>query len=412
MRRSGAAVLTRATPRRVGSAVADRSVLAVVFPVWAVWLAVIAGAVLVLTTTGLVDPAHRPAGGRFWPLWSWDWGWYSGLAQHGYPPRPGPTYAFFPLWPLVLHASGPLPEWVVGGVVAAAASLLAFAGVAAAGADFVSPRKTALAMACFPGSIWLALAYPDGLAVAAAAWACVLAGRGRPLASGVSGVIAAAARPSGFLVAIPLAVTAARRGGRFWLAPVFTVAATATVFAYFWERSGVANAFFRAQESWHHHGPTLGLAHELIAYERVDRLTTAATALVAATLLLLAYRRRRHRAAFLTAAYAICVTYVVLAAPTQLLRAERTLAAVVLPLVVLLWLKGPRYRVWATYASAVVGVSLLSGSLQGFGRQALLAFPIFWLVADGPPALRSRPAAALAIAANLVLLWTLKTFPP
>jgi hypothetical protein len=232
------------------------------------------------------------------------------------------------------------------------------------------------------------------------------------LTAGVLGAIAAAARPSGLLVAIPLAAMAARRRGRFWLAPVMTVAATVAVFAFFWERSGVASAFFRAQANWHHHGPTLGLVHELIAYERVDRLTTAATALVAATLLFLAYRRQRHRVAFLIAAYAVCVTYLVLAAPTELLRAERTLAAVVLPIVVVLWLKGARYRVWAVYASAVVGVSLLSGSLQGFGRQALLAFPVFWAVADGPPSLRSRPAAALAIAANLVLLWTLKTFPP
>jgi len=422
MRRSEAAVLTRAAPRRDSSKAAVRPVLAAVLPVWTVWLAVIVAAVFVLAATGLVDPSHRPAGGRLWPLWSWDWGWYAGIAHHGYPPQPGPQYAFFPLWPLVLRASGPLPEWVVGGVVAAAASLLAFTGIAAAGAGLVSPRRTAVAMACFPGSIWLALAYPDGLAVAAAAWACVLAARGRPAGAGVSGVIAAAARPSGVLVAIPLAAIAWRRGGRFWVAPAATLAAAAAVFVYFREHSGAVNAFFQAQRTWHRHGPSLGFFHVLVTYARNDRLTTAAAALAAVVLIVAAVRSRRHRTAFAVAAYVVCVTWLVLAAPTpvtgirdldaQQLQAERTLAAIILPLVVLLWLKGPRYRVWAVYATSVVAVSLLSGSLQSFGRQALLAFPVFWAVADGPPALRSRPAAALAIAANLVLLWTLGRFAP
>src|SRR5215831_3691947 len=144
MRRSGAVVLSRSAPRLTVSQAARGSVLSAVLPVWTVWLAVVVAAVFVLTATGLVDPSHRPAGGRLWPLWSWDWGWYSGIAHHGYPPQPGPQYAFFPLWPLVLRASGPLPEWVVGGAVAGGASLLAFTGVAAAGAALVSPRRTAI----------------------------------------------------------------------------------------------------------------------------------------------------------------------------------------------------------------------------------------------------------------------------
>src|SRR5439155_21202687 len=79
-------------------------------------------------------------------------------------------------------------------------------------------RRAALALACWPGSFMLLLAYPDVLALAAAAWAAALVLRGRPFSAGALGAVAALARPTGFLIAIPL----------FFLAPGTRARADAT----------------------------------------------------------------------------------------------------------------------------------------------------------------------------------------
>src|SRR5207244_2933054 len=86
---------------------------------------------------------------------------------------------------------------VLGVVVAA--SGVAFLGVAAASPSGQG-RRAALALACWPGSFMLLLAYPDVLALAAAAWAAALVLRGRPFLAGALGAVAAVARPTGFLI--------------------------------------------------------------------------------------------------------------------------------------------------------------------------------------------------------------------
>ena len=116
------------------------------------------------------------------------------IAHSGYPAgHGGRQYAFFPLWPLLLHWAGTHLEIVVGAALAWAACLGAFFGVSNGLPR--SPLRSALALACWPGSFALALVYPDALALAAAAWAAAFALRGKPLAAGALGVVAAA-RPA------------------------------------------------------------------------------------------------------------------------------------------------------------------------------------------------------------------------
>ena len=86
--------------------------------------------------------------------------------------------------------------------------------------------------------------------------------------------------------------------------------------------------------------------------------------------------------------------------------------ALVLPLLVVLWRLGPRYRPWAAYATVVVAALLGSGLMQSFGRQSLYAFPIFWAIGEGPGWLRSRPLLALGFAVNLGLALLLTRFAP
>jgi hypothetical protein len=381
--------------------------------VWLVWL----GAVLLTIAVGLAAGAYTFKLGWSihsgpWPLFAWDYNWYHLIAYAGYPDgNGGRQYAFFPLWPKLLRWSGSIPDVVAAAALAWAASGLAFLGIAEG-----PPRvrlRSALALACWPGSFALALAYPDALALAAAAWAAALALRGRPLTAGLLGAVAALARPGGFVIALPLAWLARRKGPRAWLGAAAPVAATAAVEGYFWARSDRATAFFDAQKLWGRKGPARfgdWLDHLGGLLERHGVLI-GLLAVGAAVAIALAWRQFGLWPT-LVVAYA-CAAALLLAA-TQSLEAfvDSARAAVVLPLLVVLWRLGPRYRPWAAFATAVIVLLLLSGTMQSFGRQSLFAFPIFWAIAEGPRPLRHPLLAALGFAANLGLVLLLTSFAP
>ncbi|MDP9231549.1 MAG: hypothetical protein M3O73_02155 [Actinomycetota bacterium] len=389
-----------------------REVLAVGL-VWLVWF----GAVLLTVAIGLAAGAYTFAQGwsihhGLWPLFAWDYNWYHFVAYGGYPDgQGGRQYAFFPLWPQLIRWSGSIPDVVAAAALAWAASAAAFFGVAEG-----TPRarlRTALALACWPGSFVLALAYPDAIALAAAAWAAALALRGRLLAAGLVGVIAALARPSGVLIALPLAWLAWGKGPRAWIGAAAPVAAAATVEAYFWSHSSDPRVFFDAQRQWGRGGPgRFGdwTGHLRDVLERHGLLIALLT-VVAAAAILLAWRRF---GVWPTVVVAYACAVPLLLAATQSLEGfvDSARAALILPLLAVLWRLGPRYRPWAAFATAVVGLLLLSGTMQSFGRQSLFAFPIFWAIAEGPRWLRYPPLAVLGFCANLVLALMLTRYAP
>ena len=381
--------------------------------VWLGWAALLLAALGI----GLAAGAYRRQPGwleheGLWPLFAWDYNWYEHIARDGYPGgHDGREYAFFPLWPLLLRWAGTQWDVIAGGGVAWAASAAAFFGVSAG-----LPRerlRSALALACWPGSFALLLAYPDALALAAAAWAAALALRDRPLAAGLLGAVAAAARPNGVLIALPLAWLSRGKGPRAWLGAALPVASAAAVEAYFWARSDDATAFFDAQRLWGREGPRgLGKwADHLGTVLGRHGLLIGLLAVAAAVALVLAWRRFGPWATAI-GAYACAVPLLLAATKSLQGLVDSARAALVLPLVVLLWRLGPRYRPWAAFASVVVALLLLSGTIQSFGRQSLFAFPLFWAVADGPRLLRSPPLAALGFAANVGLALLLTRFAP
>jgi hypothetical protein len=381
--------------------------------VWLAWL----GALLAALGIGLAAGAYTWAPGwlehkGLWPLFAWDFNWYDFIGSAGYPAgHVDRQYAFFPLWPALLHWAGPHWHIVVGGALAWLASLAAFFGLSKGLPS--SPLRSALALACWPGSFALALAYPDGIALAAAAWAAAFALRGKPLAAGALGAIAALARPNGVLIALPLAWLARGRGPRAWLGAALPVAAAVGVEAYFWSRSDHATAFFDAQKLWGRAGPSnLGKwADHVRDVLEHHTLAIALLAVVAVAALLFAWRRF---GSLPTAVGAYVCAVPLLLAATKSLEGfvDSARAALVLPLLVLLWRLGPRYRPWAAFSTVVVALLLLSGTIQSFGRQSLFAFPIFWAIADGPRWLRSLPLAALGFAGNIVLVLLLTHFAP
>ncbi|HYY64627.1 MAG TPA: glycosyltransferase 87 family protein [Gaiellaceae bacterium] len=398
-------------------AIGERHWALVVGAVWAAWLAAVLGVVIGGVASGAIADPHRNwvhFGGPLWPFFTWDFGWYRAVAIDGYPHGSGgPFYAFYPLWPLVLRASGSIPDWAAAFAVVVACSGLAFLGVAAASPSGRS-RRAALALACWPGSFMLLLAYPDVVALAAAAWAAALVLRGRPYLAGALGAVGALARPTGFLIAIPLFLVARGAAARI-VAAGAPIAAGAAVQIFFWERSGDPRAFIHAQELpiWARNGPSRiskwpgHLAHAF----NVHALLLGVGAVVAlAAVVIVARRYGRWYAAGV--AYAFVVAALLLGAQTPQSRIQSTVLAVIVPLLGLLWWLGPRYRPWALFATAVVGVSFLSGTVTSFARQALFAFPVYWAVADGPRPLRHPVVAIAALAANVAFALTLAKYAP
>ena len=353
------------------------------------WLAAVLGVVIGGVEAGAIsDPHHswQHFGGPLWPLFTWDFGWYHAVAALGYPHgHGGPFYAFYPLWPLVLRASGSIPDWAA-----------------------------ALALACWPGSFMLLLAYPDVLALAAAAWAAALVLRGRPFLAGALGAVAAVARPTGFLIAIPLLLVARGYRARA-VAAGAPLAAAVAVQIYFWRRSGDALAFVHAQELpiWKRNGPnrlSKWPGHVAHAFS-VHATLLIAAALVGVVLTALVARRfGRWYAGGL--AYALAAGALLFGAQTPQTRIESAVLALSVPIVGLLWWLGPRYRPWALFATVVIAVSFFSGTVTSFARQALFAFPLYWAVADGPRQLRHPLVAAVAVAANVAFALTLAKYAP
>ena len=406
---------------RVGTrswSLVDRHPYVTTAVLWFAWLTAGLGVVVGGVRSGAIaDPLGRwpHFGGSLWPLFSWDFGWYRGIAMTGYPHgHGGPEYAFFPLWPWILRASGSVPDWIAALAVVIAASAFAFAGVAAA-----SPSgrgwRSALVLACWPGSLMLLLTYPDVIALAAAAWAAALALRGRPWLAGVLGAVAAVARPTGFLIAIALALaTRGSRAGRLF-AIAAPVAAAAAVHLFFWIRSGDPRAFTHAQALpiWERNGPgrlSKWPGHLAHAFE-VHAALIAAGAIVAIILVVfIAGRFGRVYAA--GAGYVFVVAGLLLGAQTSQSRIGSAIAAIVVPLLLVLWQLGPRYRPWALFATAVFAVSFFSATVTSLGRQALFAFPLYWAVADGPKPFRHPFVAAAAVAANVAILLTIGKYAP
>ena len=171
--------------------------------------------------------------------------------------------------------------------------------------------------------------------------------------------------------------------------------------------------FFDAQRQWGRDGPS-GLGDWTSHLGRVlgdHWLVIAPLAVLAVAVVALAWRRFGP---WPTAVVAYACAVPLLLAATQSLEGfvDSARAALVLPLLVILWRLGPRYRPWAAFATAVVALLLLSGTMQSFGRQSLFAFPIFWAIADGPRWLRYPPLAVLGFAANLGLALLLTRYAP
>jgi len=339
---------------------------------WAVWLGAVVAVTALFVAVGITPTQATHEGmagvawqGPLWPLRSWDFGWYARIAEHGYPSQVAREHAFYPLWPALLALLSPLGASAAGALLAVPASLAAFAGVARL-APRGEERRAAVALALLPFSFALALLYPDGLTLACAAWACVLARGGRVAPAFALGLLAGFARPDGVLAAIPAGWLAWRaRGPVAGLAtaagPVVGAVAAQGVL---WQTSGDPLAFTHAQDFWAR-GKPYDLISSLVDVVETGHVQTLVEAAVAGLAIWLCIRLWRAG----------------LAAP------------------------------WGWFAAAVLAVSLGSGSFQSIGRHALFAFPLVWMAARACAG-RERIAIAAGVACTAALLAALSVFAP
>lgn len=315
------------------------------------------GSGLAIQKGNLVHHAPAPLPLEVWARW--DAEWYLLIADEGYQAReafenlpvgyePTATAGFFPLYPFLIRALTPLFGGVLAGIVISnaclAGSLLLLFRLTrdeTAGDDPVRAGLVACAaILVYPASLFLSAVYPESLFLFLTLLVFDRARHGQFVVAGAVGALAALTRPTGLLLALPLAVEwwgQRRRGGSRWgwAAALGPPAGTAVfmmmcarlfgdplAFVHRQERwRGAASGPWRAFVRWWQAGPAIHGAH--------DSTLEMVTALVLLSLL-----------------------------PVIILR-----------------LRAP----YAIHATATILIPLCS-TVWSFGRLALPAFPIFMLI--------------------------------
>jgi hypothetical protein len=203
----------------------------------------------------------------------WDGGWYLEVAEQGYPhalvAAPGQSdHAFFPLYPLLIRAVHGLIgiSWVGSALavnlVASALAMVFIYRLVERLMDSRTALRTVTLISFFPWAFIFSMAYSEGLLLLAAA-VCLLALLDeRWVVAGLAALAAGAARPNGFVLALPCAwaaLTAVRRtrSVRPLVAPLLAPLGILGFFFFLQRRTGDFLANLHARDrgwSMHHFG--------------------------------------------------------------------------------------------------------------------------------------------------------------
>lgn len=300
-------------------------------------------------------------GWQFTPLklldmWGrWDSGWYMDIALSGYTRELSfatvqSKIAFFPLFPLSvrgilwllgLTGNRTAAMWV-GVLLANAALLVALVAIRQLVAPSGAPaaRRAVLYVLTFPTGLFLSCFYPESLFLATTALACLLATRGRWLMASIVGAIATLSRPYGVMIALPLLwlylssrdfrLSRVRLDGLGLLLVPATLLGLLLVMR---PLTGHLLAPFGAQAAWHRHlsWPWDTLFRGFYFEGSITRI-------------------------------------------------QQCLALAVVALSIWALLRLPS-RAYGLYALVITVPSLLSGTLMGIGRHAVVVFPVYMVLA-------------------------------
>jgi hypothetical protein len=266
---------------------------------------------------------HKP-GGLSYLVSRWDAGYYRQIALHGYPRTLplGPhgilpnRAAFFPLFPWTVRpflAVG-LPFWLGALIVVTASSTAAAALIALVTRRYASDRVAVLTAVCwsvYPLSAVLSASYAEALVTLLAAGCLLALLDERWLAAGTLALLAGATRPSGAVLVLACAVSAALaiHRSRDWrsllsvgLAPLGVLGSWALIG---W-RAGRADAWFATEAGgWKAHfdgglDTARSVTHELFGAQRLGYAPIQGAFVLGALALLILAGRRRPPAPVLT----------------------------------------------------------------------------------------------------------------
>jgi hypothetical protein len=227
----------------------------------AVWAGSRAMVYLILAIQGWTSRRHDS--GMSWnavyrSLGDWDSTWYGWIARHGYDPSigHGNTAAFFPLYPMLWRPltllPGPITLWgtlLSSGLFGAALCLLY--RITESRYDEGMARRTVLYLAIFPLTFVFSLPYAESLFLLCALASFALTWHDRWGWASATGALAVLARPVGIALFPALVWRRYRERGldlRAFLPLLALPAAELAFFGYLYWRTGDPLAHFHAQE--------------------------------------------------------------------------------------------------------------------------------------------------------------------
>ncbi len=200
------------------------------------------------------------------PWQRWDTIWYTKIATEGYTLK-NIEPAFFPLYPFLIRSlnfltfNNAIATGLLIASLAALASFILFYQMARGMAGEAAARRALLFLALFPTAFFLFAVYTESLflALTLGAFLCVRSGRWEW--GSMLGGLAAATRPQGALLVLPLFVEFSEQyrhgrvaGGKLWTLALVAVGTLAYV-GWLGVQFGDPRAWFAAQESWRHFAP-------------------------------------------------------------------------------------------------------------------------------------------------------------
>jgi hypothetical protein len=194
-------------------------------------------------------------------LSSWDTVYYVDIAQRGYSQEPVngsyPNTVFFPLFPATIRIVHDITglEWGVIAILTANVAFIAACLVIVRLSVAFSQTHALVAVGLVsfgPGSTAFSMGYSDSLLLLLSATALLLVERGRIGAAGLAYALAAACRPTGILLGLPLLLLCVEsgRGRRQPLALLAGPFGLAGVVLLQWIQVGDPVAFVRGQQAW------------------------------------------------------------------------------------------------------------------------------------------------------------------
>jgi hypothetical protein len=332
-------------------------------------------------------PAHSPLtyDALFSPLSQWDAVWYGWIADHGYDPAVGHgnAAAFFPLFPLIWGVAErvlPGPDTLLASLLSTAlfgAALLLLWRITLGRFGEAMARRTVLYLAIFPLTFVFSLPYSESLFLLLSLAAFAATWYGRWWLGAAAGALAVLTRPVGIALVPALAWRRWRtgaRGVRPYLPLLLPPAAELAFFTFLFWRTGDPLAHLHAQERGWERG------FSFLPWLVLETLWTDVLS-------------------------------------SGHLRFLVHIAFVLLWLG--LWFRAFRMRLpgeYLLYAALLVLIPTSGGLLVSVGRFGMVAFPLFWALADLGRDERVDTAVKIAfpalMAALVFVTFGARTFTP